>query len=446
MKKTITLIMTVSLILTSCAITPNTGSMTSSVKSSAVTKISESKSSTKSKSEKTLSDTSEEGDTSATTAMNDQKYQEIEDQEIANQNMDLSNKDLQRYLRDRIYSEAVTKLNSDQYCVDSVQTVYYSKEYIDQLTYNSQENVYFGFTQSQLDKQFQGKKYVFTLDENSGKTIVEEVETYEDHTTEEVLKNVAIGSGVILVCVTVSVATGGTAPAISMIFAMGAKTGTAMALSGGAIGGISAGIVKGYQTGSVSDALSASAVGASEGFKWGAITGALAGTASETWGLHAATENGLTMNEAAQIQQESKYPLDLISQFKSKAEYNIYKNAGLRTQMVDGKLALIRDIDWSRESTLPNGDKVTNLWRAQHGYAPVDSNGIPYELHHVNQDADGTLAILTKSEHRGSGQGKILNQTGKIGVHNAEKGIPDSVWNKQKQNFWKDLAKQFSAG
>lgn len=441
MKRIIALLLALSLSLTACGTaqsseTISSESETSSEETASTSASSESESAIEAETE-TDPSSSESVDTpdSADLAI----YQQTEDQEIADQNMDLSDEDLQRYLRDKIYTEAVDALDSDEYCVDDVQTVYYSKEYIEQLTYNSQENLYFGFTQAELDEQFQGKKYVFTLDQDSGETTVTEVETYEDNTTEEVLKNVAIGSGVILVCVTVSVATGGAAPAISMIFAASAKTGTVMALSGGAIGGLSAGLVKGYQTGSFKDAMSAAALGASDGFKWGAIMGALSGGASETWGLHKATQNGLTMNEAAAIQKDSKYPLDLISQFKSKAEYEVYKEVGLRTQMVNGKLALVRDIDLNYKSTLPNGTEVTNLQRMQQGYAPLDpATGKAYQLHHINQDPNGTLAILKESEHQGNSS--ILNNPDIV-----ESKIDRQAFNKIRKEFWKDLGKQFAA-
>ena len=48
------------------------------------------------------------------------------------------------------------------------------------------------------------------------------------------------------------------------------------------------------------------------------------------------------MNEAAMIQKESGFPLELIKQFKSVEEYQVYKEAGLYTKMVNGKLALVR--------------------------------------------------------------------------------------------------------
>lgn len=437
MKRIIALILSCAICLTACGSAQSTESVSNNTETESVAETqdntSESVEEEVSSTEK--SETEEQAIASADPAF----YQDIEDQKIADENLDLSDENLQQYLRDRIYTEAIEEFDSDEYCVENVQTIYYSKEYIEQLAYNSQENLYFGFTQAELDSQFQGKKYVFTLDENTGETTVVEVESYEDHSTEEILKNVAIGTGVILVCVTVSVATGGTAPAVSMIFALGAKTGTAMALSGGAIGGLSAGLVKGYQTGSFSDAMNVAALGASDGFKWGAIVGALSGGATEAWGLHKATANRLKMNEAAAIQRESKYPLDLISQFKSKAEYEIYRDAGLRTQMVNGKLALVRDIDLNYKSSLPDGTEVTNLQRMQKGYAPLDpATGKAYQLHHINQDPNGTLAILKEAEHQGNSS--ILNNP-KI----VESKIDREAFSKIRKAFWTDLGNQFAA-
>lgn len=437
MKRIIALILSCAICLTACGSAQSTESASNNTETESVAETqdntSESVEEEVSSTEK--SETEEQAIASADPAV----YQDIEDQKIADENLDLSDENLQQYLRDRIYTEAIEEFDSDEYCVENVQTIYYSKEYIEQLAYNSQENLYFGFTQAELDSQFQGKKYVFTLDENTGETTVVEVESYEDHSTEEILKNVAIGTGVILVCVTVSVATGGTAPAVSMIFALGAKTGTAMALSGGAIGGLSAGLVKGYQTGSFSDAMNVAALGASDGFKWGAIVGALSGGATEAWGLHKATAKGLTMNEAAAIQRESKYPLDLISQFKSKAEYEIYRDAGLRTQMVNGKLALVRDIDLNYKSSLPDGTEVTNLQRMQKGYAPLDpATGKAYQLHHINQDPNGTLAILKEAEHQGNSS--ILNNPDIV-----ESKIDREAFSKIRKAFWTDLGNQFAA-
>lgn len=353
----------------------------------------------------------------------------IEFQTIIPEYNSLNDPALLTYIEDSVYAELVNNLDSN-YFVQNISAVYVSKEYLAEVSYNSKSNIFFGYTLAELDDQFQGTRYVFTLSDE-GETTVEPFEEYDD-TYEQVLKNVAIGSGVILICVTVSVVSGGTAPAISMIFAASAKTGTIMALSSGGMGGLAAGIVTGIQTKDFNDAIKAAAFAGSEGFKWGAISGAISGGASEAVALKGATLNGLTMNEAAAIQRESKYPLDVIKQFKSMKEYQIYKDAGLKAKIINGKISLVRDIDLNYESNLA-GKTVTNLERMQQGYAPINpATGEYYQLHHINQNADGTLAILTELEHQSNSL--ILNKPG------AAKEISKAAWDKQRKTYWEAFA------
>ncbi len=336
------------------------------------------------------------------------------------------------HIEDLIYTETITALDSEEYFVESVNTVYISKEYLEEVAFNSQSNIYFGYTLNELDALFQGTRYIFTLGEN-GNTTVQELQEIEDVTTETILKNVAIGTGVILVCVTVSVVSAGAgAPAVSMIFAVSATTAETMALSSAAFGGISAGIVRGIQTGDFNEAIEAAALSGSEGFKWGAITGAVLGGTSEAFLLRAATKNGLTMNQAALIQKTSKWPLDAIKNIHSMEEYNIYKEAKLiPTKLPDGELVFLRQIDW----TLTDAYGRTNVQRVGANLAPIDATGTPFELHHVGQRADSPLAILSWAEHHSSGNYKVL--------HYAEQGkdISDAAWNKQKQDVWKAILK-----
>lgn len=180
------------------------------------------------------------------------------------------------YLEDTLYQELVSALDSEDYFVENVSAIYISQEYLDELAYNSQANIFFGYTLDELDAQFQGKKYIFTLGDHD-ETVVQPFEAYDD-TMNRIIRNVAIGTGVILICVTVSVVSWGVgAPAVSMIFAAAAKTGAIMGLKGALFGGVSAGIVTGLETGDFDAALKAGAVGASEGFKWGVISGSIAG-------------------------------------------------------------------------------------------------------------------------------------------------------------------------
>ena len=343
----------------------------------------------------------------------------------------LNDTDLLAHVEDLVYRDTVSALNSADYLVSDVSAVYVSKEYLEELDYNSQSNIYFGYTLDELDAQFQGKRYVFTLGDN-GKTIVQPLETIDDNTTETMLKNVAIGTGVILVCVTVSSVTVTSAPAVSVILAVSAKTGAIGALSGGAMSGISAGVIRGIETGNVEEALKTAARKGSEGFKWGAISGALVGGAKEAAAIKSITQSGLTMNQAAAVQQKSHWPADTISELHSIEEYNVYEKAGLKPVMVNGKTALVQDIDLNFVSELPDGTVVTNLERMQKGYAPIDpATGKYYQLHHIGQKADGTLAILKEAEHQGNSS--ILNFAGK------ESEINRGKFARPRKEFWQYL-------
>lgn len=350
----------------------------------------------------------------------------------------LNDPTLLRYAQDTIYSELVNGLDSSDYFIENVSAVYVSKEYLEEIAFNSQSNIFFGYTLEELDAEFQGTRYVFTLTDD-GKTGVVPFEAYDD-TYERVIKNVAIGTGVILVCVTVSVVSGGVgAPAVSMIFAASAKTGTIFALSSGTIGGIAAGVATGIQTGDFDAALKAGVLAGSEGFMWGAITGVVSGGASEAIALKGATLNGLTMNEAAAIQKESGYPLDVIKQFASMDQYEICREAGLTSKMINGQTALIRDIDLNFVDEMGR----TNLERMQQGLAALDpSTGLSYELHHIGQEVESTLAILTKAEHMQNGNNLIWHDPSIDSVVHAA----GNTWNAQKQAFWREMAKILAGG
>ena len=203
----------------------------------------------------------------------------------------LDDEQLLAHIEDLVYRDTVEAINSDEYFVENVSAVYVSKEYLEEVAFNSESNIYFGYTLAELDEIFQGTRYVFTLNED-GTTTVQELQEIEDASAETILKNVAIGTGVILICVTVSVVSAGAGgPAVSMIFAASATTAQTFAVSSAAFGGISAGIVRGIQTGDFHEAMDAAALGASEGFKWGAIGGAIIGGGSEALLLKIATKS-----------------------------------------------------------------------------------------------------------------------------------------------------------
>ena len=202
---------------------------------------------------------------------------------------DLDDPELLQYIKDSVYAELESSFENEDYIIEDITTAYVSKEYLEEIAYNSKENIYFGYTLSEIDKLFDGDRYVFTLGED-GTTVVKKFQSYDD-TYEKIIKNVAIGSGVILVCVTVSVVTGGAgAPAVSAVFMASAKTGEICALSSGTFGGVVAGVAEGIRSGDMDEAVKAGAYAGSEAFKWGAITGAITG----------GVDKALTIKKAAQ--------------------------------------------------------------------------------------------------------------------------------------------------
>ncbi len=346
----------------------------------------------------------------------------------------MSGPELTDYLEGEIYADLVEDLNSDGYFVENVETVYVSKEYLDELEYNSQENIYFGYTLSDIIESFGETPYVFTLGDD-GQTHVVPFSPYDD-TWDVAMQNVAIGTGVILVCVTVSAVTGGTGlPVVSAIFAVSAESAGAAAVSGAVISGAISGIVTGIETGDPEEALKSVALSASDGFKIGAIMGAAAGGIGEMVALRGATTNGLSYAEAAAIQQESKYPVDVIKGFQTKEQYEICKEAGLRVGTINNKTALVRDIDPSYTK-----DGITNLDRMLNGRPALDPTGTAYELHHIGQRVDSTLAILTLTEHRQGGNHRIWHYIGEA----TENPAKQPGWSKQASDVWRSIGEQLS--
>lgn len=339
------------------------------------------------------------------------------------------------YLQESVYEQVVEELDSEEYLVGNVEVKYISKEYLQELSYNSQENIFFGYSLAELDEYYEGEKYVFTAED--GETTTQTFNSIQDTRFDETIENVAIGGSVILLCVTVAAVGAPAVPAASAIFAVGAREAAALGTLGGTISAVSAGVAKQIETGNFEEALKEAAYAGSEGFKIGAIAGAVSGGSAKAFSLKGMTKNGLTWNEAAKIQKESKWSAEVISKLKNVAEYEHYKKAGLYAAKLGSKVILSRDIDINKKIRAADGSFETNLQRMLNGRAPVDSTGKPYELHHINQENDGVLAILTRQEHRGKGNYRILHDTGKSSE------ILRDDFDGAREQFWKDFAQQY---
>lgn len=349
---------------------------------------------------------------------------------------DMKNPESLEQYKDEVYSTLINSFGNKEYYIEDIQATYVSQEYIDEINENSKENIYFGYTLSQLDEQFSGKRYVFTVDDN-GKTVVKEFEKYDD-TYEQVIKNVSVGAGVILFCATVSAVTGGVT---YIVFATAASEGTKMALSAGGISAVISGGVTYVQTGDINKSLKSAALEGSKEFKWGAILGSVAGgfkgkSIAKELKKHNVTKKGLTLKEAYKIQKELKYSPEVIKYIGSEKEYEVYKNAGDFEQVVNGKKALIQKIDLQYKSKY-KGEMITNYERIKkYGLAPLDNTGAPYEIHHMGQESSTTYAILTKAQHQKNTAILHPNQNNSKVKHGYE-------WEKARKEFWKSYVEIF---
>lgn len=348
---------------------------------------------------------------------------------------DLDDPELHSHLQESVYEQVVESLDSEEYLVGNVDVTYISKEYLKESSFNSQDNIFFGYSLAALDELYEGEKYIFTVED--GETTAQAFNSIRDTRFDETIENIAVGGGVVLVCVTVSAVAAPAAPAVSVIFAGSAKGAVALGALDGAVSAVAAGAAKQIETGNFGEALKEAAFAGSEAFKMGAVAGAVSGGAAKAVSLKNMTHNGLTMNQAAKVQKESKWPAEVIAKLKSFDEYDLYKNAGLRSTKLNGKAVLSRDIDFKAKFEKADGSFETNLDRMLDGRAPLDPTGKPYELHHVNQENDGVLAILTRKEHRGKGNYGTLHESGK-----SSEIIRDD-FDEVREQFWKDFAQQY---
>lgn len=345
----------------------------------------------------------------------------------------LDDPELIESLEEGVYESLVSELDSDEYLVEEVEAIYVSQEYIEELSYNSLSNVFFGYSLEDVIDHFGDTPYVFTA--QNGQTVVREFVGYDD-TWDEIARNVAMGTGVIVVLATVSVVapTVGVPQAITAIFTFATKGAIVGAAIEAPVSGAIAGITTALETCDADEAIRSAALAASEGYKSGAIIGAATGALVEASFLRSATKSGLTMSEAATVQMESQYPLAVIRDMRNIDEYAVYKNAGLKPCTVKTpqgtRTVLTRNLDLKKKI---DADGHTNLWLMEQGYAPRDADGYPYELHHVGQKNDGALAILTWKEHDTEG----------LHFHQ-ESEITRNTFKTERRNIYKYIAERYS--
>lgn len=130
------------------------------------------------------------------------------------------------------------------------------------------------------------------------------------------------------------------------------------------------------------------------------------------------------------LKEETGWPDSILDNIRTEDEAQIYKDANLKVESVDGKECLIKtDIDYEQVV-----DGETNLERMKRGKAPITMDGQNVELHHIGQKSDSPFAELTPDEHRGRGNDMILhNKT-------IDSVIDRNSFRVERETYWKSRA------
>ena len=90
--------------------------------------------------------------------------------------------------------------------------------------------------------------------------------------------------------------------------------------------------------------------------------------------------------------EDSGWSQDIVEKIDGDEQYDIYKNAELHEEEVNGRKCLVKDIDYDY---VDEKTGMTNKELMEKGRSPIDSKtGEKIELHHMGQDYDSPFAEL----------------------------------------------------
>lgn len=145
----------------------------------------------------------------------------------------------------------------------------------------------------------------------------------------------------------------------------------------------------------------------------------------------------LTENQKKAIIAETGWSREIVNCIQSWEQYEVYKNANLHEETIDGRKCLCKDIDpdyIDPKSGLSNRELMKN------GRAPIDSKtGEKIELHHMGQDFDSPFAELCENCEHGDGNHGTLHDM-KQESWRRDPDLKRQYNNIQRPNHWKARA------
>lgn len=118
-------------------------------------------------------------------------------------------------------------------------------------------------------------------------------------------------------------------------------------------------------------------------------------------------KKGLTDEEKERIKEETGWSDEIINHIESMEQYEIYKNADLHEEEINGRKCLVKDIDLDYVDPKTG---MTNRELMAKGRSPIDAKtGEKIELHHMGQDFDAPFAELCENSEHGDGNHSTLH-------------------------------------
>lgn len=116
----------------------------------------------------------------------------------------------------------------------------------------------------------------------------------------------------------------------------------------------------------------------------------------------------LTEADRAKIIEETGWSKEIVDYIENMDQYEVYKNAGLHEEEINGRKCLVKNIDMDYvdpKTGLTNRERIMIKNRV-----PIDAKtGERIELHHMGQNFDSPFAELAENSEHGDGKHAILH-------------------------------------
>lgn len=144
-------------------------------------------------------------------------------------------------------------------------------------------------------------------------------------------------------------------------------------------------------------------------------------------------ETAFSDGDREKLMEETGWSKDVVDKIENERQAEIYKNAELHEETIDGRVCLVKDIDYDY---VDEKTGMTNRELMAKGRSPIDAKtGEKIELHHMGQEYDVPFAELAENSEHGDGNHSVLHpKTEDSWRHSKDLA---SQYQKEKREHWK---------